>query len=238
MLVSAGSPFIVPPLASSPRPASAEASRASAETPEAEPLSDEQLALQKLQAATNAQNKSDLPFGQSLSEEEKRVVDDLKQTDEKVRAHEQSHKAAAGGFAGAIQLETVTGPDGQEYAVGGEVPIDVSPVSNNPQATIQKMDIVIRAALAPSDPSSQDFAVARAAQQARAQAQKEVREQREAEQAAAQDGNENGLLDANVFAPNETSSERQGQLLALLESLNNVQAQDEERRGRFLDITN
>ncbi len=116
-----------------------------------------------------------------LSEEEQKVVRELKETDRKVRAHEQAHLSAGGAYAGPVSYETVTGPDNREYAVAGEVAIDASPVPNNPKATIRKMDIVIRAALAPAQPSPQDFAVARAAQQARIQAQNELAKQQLAE---------------------------------------------------------
>jgi hypothetical protein len=54
-----------------------------------------------------------------------------------------------------VQLST--GPDGKQYAVGGEVPIDLSPVSGNPQATVQKAETIQRAALAPADPSGPDL---------------------------------------------------------------------------------
>ena len=78
-----------------------------------------------------------------------------------VRAHEQAHKAAAGAHAkGGPTYEYQSGPDGKRYAVGGEVQIDTSPVPNDPQATIQKMQQVQRAANAPAEPSSQDRRVA------------------------------------------------------------------------------
>ena len=52
------------------------------------------------------------------------------------------------------------GPDGQMYAVGGEVVIDTSAVPDNPRATVAKMQQVQAAAMAPADPSPQDRAVA------------------------------------------------------------------------------
>lgn len=113
-----------------------------------------------------------------LSPEEQQEVQRLRQTDRKVRAHEQAHKTVGGPYAGAISYETVTGPDGRQYAVAGEVEIDVSPVPNNPEATIRKMTVVERAALAPPEPSPQDIAVARTAQQLRLQAQQQLSEQR------------------------------------------------------------
>ena len=52
------------------------------------------------------------------------------------------------------------GPDGNRYAIGGEVSIDVAPVDGDPEATIAKMEIVKAAALAPAEPSAQDRKVA------------------------------------------------------------------------------
>jgi hypothetical protein len=84
----------------------------------------------------------------------------LKARDAEVRAHEQAHAATGGAFAGAPSYEFQRGPDGHNYAVGGEVPIDVSAIPGDPQATIQKMQQVQRAALAPPDPSGADRAIA------------------------------------------------------------------------------
>ncbi|SDT92172.1 putative metalloprotease CJM1_0395 family protein [Halopseudomonas salegens] len=93
----------------------------------------------------------------------------LAQRDREVRAHEQSHLAVGGQYAGPVSYDFQRGPDGRQYAVGGSVAIDVSPVANNPEATLQKMQQVQRAALAPAEPSPQDLAVAaQAAQQAAA----------------------------------------------------------------------
>ncbi len=118
---------------------------------------------------------------EQLSEDEERQVQKLRQRDTEVRAHEGAHSAAGGGLAGGASYEYVTGPDGRRYAVGGEVQIDASPVRDNPAATIAKMDIVIRAALAPADPSPQDRSVATAASKARSAAQTQLRQQTEAE---------------------------------------------------------
>ena len=60
-----------------------------------------------------------------LSEEERRILNELRARDAEVRAH----LAAAGPYAnGAPTFEFQTGPDGRQYAVGGEVSIDASPV--------------------------------------------------------------------------------------------------------------
>lgn len=96
-----------------------------------------------------------------LSEEERKQVEELKRTDRAVRQHEQAHKSIGGQHVlGGANYEYKKGPDGQLYAVGGEVKIDVSEVANDPEATIEKMQQIRRAALAPSDPSPQDRRVA------------------------------------------------------------------------------
>lgn len=113
-----------------------------------------------------------------LTEEEREIVDDLRQRDREVRQHEQAHAAKGGPYAGSPSYDTVRGPDGASYAVGGEVKIDASPVRGDPEATIRKMEVVKRAALAPAEPSAQDRAVAAQADAQKAQAQAELRQQR------------------------------------------------------------
>ena len=84
---------------------------------------------------------------------------------------------AAGGryITGGASYTYERGPDGAEYAVGGEVGIDTSPVPGNPEATAEKMRIVRAAALAPSDPSAADLAVAASAAEAEAPASRRSR---------------------------------------------------------------
>lgn len=92
---------------------------------------------------------------------EDELTGELKARDAEVRAHEQSHLAAAGSYAtGGINYEYQAGPDGKQYAVGGSVDIDTSPVEGDPEATIRKAQIVRSAAYAVSDASSADGSVA------------------------------------------------------------------------------
>lgn len=114
---------------------------------------------------------------QQQKKEEEQQVEQLKQRDREVRAHEAAHQSAAGGYARGMSFTYQIGPDGQRYAIGGEVKIDMSPVPNNPEATIQKMQVVQRAALAPSDPSPQDRAVAAAARSIEQQARRQLLEE-------------------------------------------------------------
>ena len=84
-----------------------------------------------------------------------------------IYAHEMAHKAAGGSFAGAITIEKNS--DG--IPVAGHVPIAMPVLDKrNPQNTIDHASTVIRAALAPSDPSSQDFRVANQASRIKMQA--------------------------------------------------------------------
>ncbi len=99
-----------------------------------------------------------------LTQEEQTAVAKLKARDTEVKAHEQAHIAAGGQYVrGGASFQYKTGPDGEKYAVGGEVSIDVSRVSDNPEATIAKMQVVLRSALAPASPSAQDRSVAASA---------------------------------------------------------------------------
>lgn len=98
-----------------------------------------------------------------LDEDEKQQVAKLKQRDAEVRAHEQAHMAAAGSLAlsGPNYVYQI-GPDGKQYAIGGDVKIDTSP-GRTPEETAQKAKQIRAAALAPAEPSAQDVKVAAAA---------------------------------------------------------------------------
>ncbi len=111
-----------------------------------------------------------------LTPQQQAQVERLKEIDRQVRQHEQAHLAAAGGYArSGASYSYTTGPDGKRYATGGEVSIDTGAAST-PKATIQKMEVVKRAAVAPAEPSPQDRAVYTAAQKAQAEAQRELQE--------------------------------------------------------------
>lgn len=109
-----------------------------------------------------------------LSPEAVQEVTRLKQRDAEVKAHEQAHMAAGGSAVqGGARYTFEKGPDGRQYAVGGEVSIDTSP-ENAADATIRKMQMVKRAALAPADPSAQDRSVAAKADSTAAKARAEM----------------------------------------------------------------
>lgn len=131
---------------------------------------------QSSQSNQNTQNAQNSNTGEKvLTEEEQKQVDELKARDMEVKSHEQAHIAAGGSYVrGAASYDYQTGPDGKKYAVGGEVSIDTSAVEGDPQATINKAQVVIKAAMAPAEPSGQDRAVASQARQMMASARKEL----------------------------------------------------------------
>lgn len=120
------------------------------------------------------ENKNNSQSGGELTEDQKREVEKLKETDKKVRAHEMAHLAAAGGIAvSGANFQYKRGPDGVNYAVGGEVSIDTSK-EKDPQQTISKAQKIVSAALAPADPSPQDRKVASQARAMESQARSEL----------------------------------------------------------------
>ena len=115
--------------------------------------------------------------GQQLSDSEKRETQELQRRDQEVRAHEAAHKAAAGRYAtGGASFDYQRGPDGRQYAVGGEVSIDTSR-PENPSEALSKAQAIQAAALAPAEPSAQDRQVAQAASQMAAEARAELARQ-------------------------------------------------------------
>ncbi|MEL0641313.1 putative metalloprotease CJM1_0395 family protein [Pseudoalteromonas aliena] len=107
-------------------------------------------------------------------EQEQQQIKELKARDTEVRVHEQAHAAVGGQHAGSPSYGYERGPNGINYAVSGEVQIDVSEVPNDPQATIDKMQTVRAAALAPAEPSGADRSIAADATQKLAAAQAEL----------------------------------------------------------------
>lgn len=110
-----------------------------------------------------------------ITREEQRVLAELKARDREVRAHENAHRAAGGDLVRGGSYDYQQGPDGGRYAIGGDVQIDTTPVAGDPRATAEKMAQVIRAALAPAEPSPTDLAVAAQATAERNRAQSEAR---------------------------------------------------------------
>jgi len=85
----------------------------------------------------------------------------------KVIAHEMAHQSGAGGLAGPMSIKV-----GSDGSVAGEVPIQMPGINlKNLAKTIADAGKVIAGALAPGDPSAQDYAVASQARALLAEAQ-------------------------------------------------------------------
>lgn len=92
----------------------------------------------------------------------------IQQRYNEIYAHELAHKNAAGALAGTIVIDK----DSNGIPIGGHVSISMPALdSSNPDKTIKHADIVINSALAPADPSSQDYRVAAQAKQIKSQAE-------------------------------------------------------------------
>jgi hypothetical protein len=113
------------------------------------------------------------PGTQRLTPDQEAEVAQLRRRDAEVRAHEAAHAAAAGALGGGASFDFVTGPDGHSYAVGGEVPVQMSG-GNTPEEAIRNAAQVRAAALAPAQPSAQDRAVAAEASAIEAAARAEI----------------------------------------------------------------
>ena len=151
----------------------------------------ENLALVGAQASKKASlaSRSAKSTESQLTAEQQRQVQQLKETDRKVRAHEQAHMSVGADLVtSGPSYSYETGPDNQRYAVGGEVSIDASP-GRTPEETIPKAQHIRATALAPVDPSPQDHNVAAQASRMEGEARIELSvQQREQAAAATQQG--------------------------------------------------
>ena len=85
-----------------------------------------------------------------------------------IYAHELAHKRAAGSYAGAIVIEK----NSEGIPTGGHVAVKMPSLNKkNPEETIKHANIIIKSALAPSDPSAQDYKVANSAKRIKQQAE-------------------------------------------------------------------
>ncbi|WP_289029092.1 putative metalloprotease CJM1_0395 family protein [uncultured Paraglaciecola sp.] len=131
------------------------------------------------QNESNQDNGQDQSAGKESAEQKQQQQADeqqtkeLKERDAEVRTHEQAHASVGGQYAGSPKYEYEIGPDGKQYAVSGEVSIDVSKEST-PEETIRKAQQVKAAALAPAEPSAADLRVAAEASQIALEARTEI----------------------------------------------------------------
>lgn len=200
-------PFAGAPQRPAQRPAGQESTRP-VDRPQRDEAASNQTRQETEQVAERAPADQQAPADKSvdqgiaLNTEETRELEQLKSRDREVRAHESAHKNAAGSLArGGASFEYANGPDGRRYAVGGEVSIDVSKANGDPQATIAKAQTIRRAALAPAQPSSQDFSVAANAGQLEAEARAELATQESNDSTATDKAPARGGFDTNPTQP-------------------------------------
>ena len=139
--------------------------------------------------------------GVELSEQEVRQVRELESTDRNVKAHEAAHQAAGGGLAGGASFTYTRGPDNKMYATAGEVPIQMKE-GKTPEETIMNARQIAAAALAPADPSAQDYKVAANAvkmeMQARAEAMKQKAEESKEKSENLEENSKQNFSDENA----------------------------------------
>lgn len=149
-------------------------------------------------------NQSDQQKQQQQQQAEQKQLAQLKARDAEVRAHEAAHAAVGGQLAGSPSYTFQRGPDGQQYAIGGEVQISLSEVPGAPQATIARMQQVKAAALAPAEPSGADRSIAAEATRRIAAAQAELLNENSL--LATDTASEDGEATDAVLASEETTS--------------------------------
>lgn len=174
---------------------------------EGQPNSSSEGAVAQENARVDAQREREARIEQAREKQqllqEQRQITSLSARDREVRSHEQAHAAVGGQYAGAPVYQYERGPDGINYAVSGEVSIDISKEAT-PQETLRKAQIVRRAALAPAEPSPQDRRVAAQASQMEAQARAEIAQERRTE---LNDADETSSAEEEKEAPNGLSDD-------------------------------
>ncbi len=146
---------------------------------------------------------------QQVLEQEQQQIKELKARDTEVRIHEQAHASVGGKYAGSPSYEYQRGPDGTNYAVGGEVQIDVAEIPGDPQATIEKMQTVRAAALAPAEPSGADRSIAADATQKLVAAQAELAAPQNEEDDSAENNSKASFTSSEAQETKTAESEEQ-----------------------------
>lgn len=167
---------------------------------------------------TNSQNKdpkqnneqTQMINGVELTMQQVQQVRELQSIDRNVKAHEAAHQAAGGGLAGAASFSYTRGPDNQMYATAGEVPIRMQK-GRTPEETIANARQVVAAAMAPADPSPQDYRVAANALkmefEARAEATKLKAQEAQEKKEENEENEENEEKQENLDTNNQDSKD-------------------------------
>ena len=141
---------------------------------ESEDSKDSREESYELDKQDKEKENTEMVNGKELEPDEADYVRELERIDRNVKAHESAHIAAgAGVVTGGASYSYTRGPDGRMYATAGEVPISMQK-GDTPQETIQNARKIVAAAMAPADPSPQDYKVAASAMQMESQARVEM----------------------------------------------------------------
>ncbi|GGB88286.1 hypothetical protein GCM10011352_12860 [Marinobacterium zhoushanense] len=163
-------------------------------------------------ASSGLRGEQRVSGSQRSSDIDQQEIDKLEARDREVRAHERAHQSAGGGLAGSASFTYQRGPDGKQYAIGGEVSIAAPVSSGDPEADLDKAQVILRAALAPVDPSGQDLKVAAAARALISEAQVELATQAgEAGNEETEEGEQPAVLAENRGAVEQESPVRQAE---------------------------
>ena len=95
-----------------------------------------------------------------LTAREQMLMTELTREDREIRAHELTHYYTGRPYTAEPEYWFIVGPLGKRFAISGHVRFDLSPIADDPQATLKKYELLRRAALAPATPSSYDQRVA------------------------------------------------------------------------------
>lgn len=176
-----------------------------------------------------------------LSADDLRLIQKLAQRDRVVRAHEAAHLAAAGRYArGGANFTYQRGPNGVNYAIGGEVSLDTSSPSD-PEQALAKAQQIRTAALAPTQPSGQDRAVAAQATQAAAQARVEITNERIEEAAEKLERTQGNDAVSNPQEADETENVNNGETTQQtqngIQEYQNIAANDPDAEDRDLSLS-
>ena len=153
-------------------------------------------------------NQGEQQKQQQQQQAEQKQLAELKARDAEVRAHEAAHAAVGGQLAGSPSYTFERGPDGQQYAIGGEVQINLSEVPGDPSATIARMQQVKAAALAPAEPSGADRSIAAEASRRISTAQAELLKQKSVIAAETDSESTDKAETATVEASTENTQDR------------------------------
>jgi hypothetical protein len=116
--------------------------------------------LKKVEVQPSAERVQPEKTAKHLSEEEERMLTDLKLRDNSVREEEESHARMLGRHAGAIRYEYQIGPDGRAYVINGSVEVNPKFSSTDPDEIRKVLQTIQRAAVSVSNPSQADLNVA------------------------------------------------------------------------------